>query len=68
MIKRRVFKIELLDTVTDDIQEAVDFYNSKQKRLGAEFYNATNKALKSLKTDAFLYQKKIQKHSLYQIK
>ena len=57
MIKR-IFKIELFENVTDDIQEAVDFYNSKQKHLGTKFYNATNKALNSLKTDALLYQKK----------
>lgn len=53
---KQTYKVSLYESVTADIQQAVDYYNSKQKGLGIRFYKVAKKTLNSLKTDAHLYQ------------
>ncbi|MES2587798.1 MAG: type II toxin-antitoxin system RelE/ParE family toxin [Bacteroidota bacterium] len=55
-MKKHNFKIELSDSFADDVKEAIQYYNEKQKDLGIRFYDNLKAKLKSLKKDAFLYQ------------
>ena len=57
-MKENRFIVSINDVVTNEIQEAVDYYKEKQKTLGQKFYKATKKSLKSLEKDALLYQVK----------
>jgi mRNA-degrading endonuclease RelE of RelBE toxin-antitoxin system len=55
-VKKHNFNVILNNSLSDDIQEAVNYYKSKNKDLGARFYNKVKAKLKTLKKDALLYQ------------
>jgi mRNA-degrading endonuclease RelE of RelBE toxin-antitoxin system len=55
-VKKHNFNVILNNSLSDDIQEAVNYYKSKNKDLGTRFYNKVKAKLKTLKKDALLYQ------------
>ena len=56
MIKKRKFKVNVNQEVLIEIQDPIDFYNSKQSELGDRFFNEVKKRVKELSTDFNLYQ------------
>jgi len=50
------FNVIANDHVSEDIQEAVNFYNQKKDSLRTRFYNSAKREMNSLKNDALLYQ------------
>jgi hypothetical protein len=53
MLKKFVLDVE--PEVFDDIQEAVDFYNSRKQGLGERFYKAIDKQFDFLKKNYFSF-------------
>jgi len=51
-----LFKVIYADEVFDDIQNAVDFYNSRKKGLGTRFFRTVKIQLSKIKTNAFGFQ------------
>ncbi len=52
----REYNIVFQPKVKLDLQEAIDYYNKKQKGLGNNFYYLAKKLMESLSKDAFLYE------------
>ena len=50
------FKIIYADEVYDDIQNAVDFYNSRGNGLGTRFFKAVENQISKIKSNAFGFQ------------
>lgn len=67
-MKKHRFKVVINNQVTNEIQEAVDYYKEKQPSLGIRFYNAAKKTLKSLENDALLYQEKYKSVRCLEVK
>ncbi len=57
-MKKRNFNIVRHPKVKNDLQEAIDYYNNKQKGLGDKFYFIAKKEKKALIFDAS-YRKSI---------
>lgn len=55
-MKKRNFNIVRHPKVKNDLQEAIDYYNNKQKGLGDKFYFIAKKEMESLSKDAFFYE------------
>jgi len=53
MLKK--FSIDIEPEAFEDIQEAVNFYNSRQPGLGERFYNTTDKQIDFLKKNYFSF-------------
>ena len=47
------FKIIYASEVYDDLQQAIDFYNSRQKGLGSRFYKTVKIQISQIKSNAF---------------
>lgn len=47
------FKLYVLDRVTDELDDAVNYYNSKQNGLGKRFYLEYKKTLKTIKLNPY---------------
>ncbi|MCH8534560.1 MAG: hypothetical protein LAT51_05775 [Flavobacteriaceae bacterium] len=60
-MEKQQFKVIVFEAVADEIQEAIDYYNKKQRSLGLRFYKTTKNLIKSLEKDALLYQVKYQR-------
>ena len=54
-MKKRKFNITLHPEIKSDLQEAIDYYNSKKKGLGDHFFLIAKNEIKSLEKDALLY-------------
>ena len=50
------FKIIYASEVYDDLQQAIDFYNSRQKGLGSRFYKTAKIQIAQIKSNAFGFQ------------
>lgn len=50
------FKIIYASEVYDDLQQAIDFYNSRQKGLGSRFYKTVKIQISQIKSNAFGFQ------------
>ena len=50
------FKIIYASEVYDDLQRAIDFYNSRKKGLGLRFYKTAKKQLSQIESTAFGFQ------------
>ena len=50
------YKVIYADEVYNDIQNAVDFYNSKGKGLGTRFFKAVKIQISKIKSNAFGFQ------------
>jgi len=51
-----LYKILFAPEVYDDLQEAIDFYNSRNKGLGKRFFKAVKNQLSLIKSNAFGFQ------------
>lgn len=51
-----MFKVIYASEVYDDIQNAVDFYNSRGKGLGTRFFKTVKIQLSKIKSNAFGFQ------------
>jgi hypothetical protein len=50
------FNVIYASAVYDDIQHAIDFYNSRRKGLGLQFYKSLKNRISFIKTNAFAFQ------------
>lgn len=50
------YKIIYASEVYDDLQQAIDFYNSRQKGLGARFFKTVKIQISKIKSNAFGFQ------------
>lgn len=55
-MKKNLFTVVLNNSFSNDVIEAIEYYNAKKENLGFEFYETLKNKLISLKTDALLYQ------------
>ena len=53
MVLSKRFKITQLNKATDDLDNAINYYNSKQIGLGKRFYLEYKKTLKTIKTNPY---------------
>lgn len=51
-----MFKLVYANEVYDDIQNAVDFYNSREKGLGTRFFKTVKIQLSKIKSNAYGFQ------------
>jgi plasmid stabilization system protein ParE len=56
-VKVKKWRLLILERAIDDIQDAIEYYNARQKGLGQKFYKSVNKTINEL-----------QKHPHYQIR
>ena len=50
------FKVLYADEVYDDLQLAVDFYNSRKKGLGVRFLNTVKIQISQIKSNPYVFQ------------
>lgn len=51
-----LFKVIYANEVFDDLQKAIDYYNSRKKGLGIRFYKAVKIQISEIKSNALGYQ------------
>lgn len=51
-----LFKVIYADEVFDDLQKAIDYYNSRKKGLGIRFYKAVRIQISEIQSNALGYQ------------
>ncbi len=54
------FKIVYSPDVKEDVQEAIDWYNSKQRGLGSKFVKALKKHFKTIKENPFGFAERFE--------
>lgn len=59
-MKKRDFSVIKHNEVSNDLQEAIDYYNEKKAKLGNRFYAQALKQMKLLSNDFLLYEIKYQ--------
>lgn len=50
------FKVIYAEEIYDDLQQAVDFYNSRKKGLGVRFYKSVKTQISQIKSNAYGFQ------------